>query len=72
MNFAVGGTGGPTSTHTRGVPPTRVNLNYVAASPKLAFIGETSLVVLPKRPGGRTERAGTARHTPLVSPCHLS
>jgi hypothetical protein len=28
-------------------PPTRVNLNYVAASSKLAFIGETSLAVLP-------------------------
>jgi hypothetical protein len=47
MNFAVGGTGGRTSTHTSGVPATRVNLNYVAASSKLAFIGETSLAVLP-------------------------
>lgn len=28
--------------------------------------------VLPKRPGGRTDRACTARHTPLVSPSHLS
>jgi hypothetical protein len=37
MNFAVGGTGVRPRRMPAASPPTRVNLNYVAASSKLAF-----------------------------------
>jgi hypothetical protein len=36
------------------------------ASSDESIYGGTSLAVMPKRPSGRTDRAGTARHTPLA------
>jgi hypothetical protein len=48
MNFAVGGTGGRTSTHICGVPTDPREPQLRRRSSKLAIIGETSLAVLPK------------------------